>query len=228
VNPCRTTGYHPHPYAHVNSYDWPVRRREIQLTIASQATEYELRSECNVLCALELVFWSATVMKSDEARIRPWITGLLSCPRQVAAVICRTIGHGSLGRRAVVRLLLLSAGCPAADRRAISLSPSGRCRPSRHSVTSRRVAAAGCWAVRVGTPLSSLGRPVVDRRAVGLPRWDATVSRCHIVPPSAVLHQLLFHFSYLSFLQTFCCPLFELLIVIVVNCLDYTLFQLYT
>jgi len=59
---------------------------------------------------------------------------------------------------------------------------------------------------------------------------NAAVSRCHLVPPSAALRLLLFHFSSFTSLSPrhFADPLFELLIVIVVSCLDYTLFQLYT
>jgi len=65
---------------------------------------------------------SATATKLDEASIRPWIAGLLSCPRQVAAVI-----RGSPGRRAVlIETPLLSAGRPVVDRRAVGLSSSGR------------------------------------------------------------------------------------------------------
>jgi len=194
---------------------WVMARSSIDNCLA---IAYELRSQCNALCTLELVFWSATVTMSDDVRIRPWIAGLLSCPRQVAAVILLTTGSGSPGRRSVlVGTPLLSAECPAVDRRAVGLSPTGRYCPPRHSVTSRRVVAAGCWAVRVETPLSSAGRPV---HLSSSERRRQPLSSCSSV---RFAMSTVVHFIYLSFPCTFCWPIVW---TVVCNCRER--FRLYT
>jgi len=90
VHPCSNTGYHPHLYVHVNSCDWPVWRREVQLAIASQLnTSWD--PSVTFYARSSWLSESVTVAaKSDEAAFETSFRSITSS------------GRGSPGRRAVL------------------------------------------------------------------------------------------------------------------------------
>ena len=101
VHPCSATGYRPHPYAPVNSCDWPVWRRDVQFAIALQLnTSWDpsvtfMRARVGFLKVPQWRSQTRRRLKQRSAQslhplldagIRPWTAGLLVCPRRDAAV----------------------------------------------------------------------------------------------------------------------------------------------
>jgi len=137
VHPCSTTGYRPHPYAPVNSHDWPVWRHRVHLAIVSQLNTSWDPSVTFYACSSWLSE-SATVVKSDEAAFETMFHSITSpaVRRGNLAVDRRVVELSSSGRRChPLDVQPWTAGlsvCPRWDA-AVSL---------RHLVTSSRVAAA--------------------------------------------------------------------------------------